>query len=100
MCAIEVVEALKTPSPTGVMYSSRIRSMESDIDDDDDDGGEKKQKKKKELLSPLSFVLFVFECKKTHVSHKKTTTQTRQTTRSSRTHTTNKNGSHYHGISG
>ena len=47
MCAIEVVEALKTPSPTGVMYSSRcIRSMESDIDDDDDDDGEKKQKKK------------------------------------------------------
>ena len=99
MCAIEVVEALKTPSPTGVMYSSRcIRSMESDIDDDDDDDGEKKKKKKKKkLLSPLSFVLFVFECKKTHVSHKKTTTQT---TRSSRTHTTNKNGSHYHGISG
>ncbi len=73
MCAIEVVEALKTPSPTGVMYSSCIRSMESDIDDDDDDDGEKKQKKK-ELLSPLSFVLFVFEFKKTHVSHKKTTT--------------------------
>ena len=62
MCAIEVVEALKTPSPTGVMYSSRcIRSMESDIDDDDDDDGEKKQKKKKKrtFVSPL-FCSFCF----------------------------------------